>query len=487
MSNGGRAILSLTPLVEAGTDRPIDLGLYDVLLPCRRFSINHKVAVLGSVSLTAEFMLRLVKSVEGISEEDAASFFGFSRRDMSFVLAEVESREYIDRQDGRLWLTRAGESLFRIGSDCPEIFEVERRRDTVGFDLVAIAPQEFTPLNNFERRLPELKLLDPALASSAAEHVRKSFRKHYTEIVTRKDSRAKRSLYSIDEVSPADRFSSRIRLVLSANASRPSAGEPNLSGWRSEFERDDRSDVIRAVSRFVDDLAVARGADDRDAFAMLAEIAPEFLQDFIRRDGLNVERYFREAFTRAGEVRSDRHTVPILGSLFTKEGSRRLFDIVDYGLRQRSARLPFAFWIVPQVPFWGATAALPEVLGQLRVRMLSNENANGISPTTIGMVHGKPAKYLEAAFDIVSTGGPVRTAAAFEMLLIPGVAVAAIVSAPIGMPRGTPVPLGFASFDDEVLRRAESRFADLLGPYSFSEDMLRAIDASLSGETQTEE
>lgn len=484
MGNSGRAILTLTPLVEAGTDRQIDIGVYDALLPCRRFSIDHKVAVLGSVSLTAEFMLRLVKSVDGISEDDAGSFFGFGRRDMSFVLSEVESHEYVAREDGRLWLTRAGESLFRDGSRSPEIFDVERRRDTVGFDLIAIAPQDFTPLNDFERRLPELKLVDPALASSATDHVRKAYRKHYIEIVSKRDSGTKKSLYSIDGVSPADRFSSRVRIAVVASGSRPSAGEMDLSGWRSEFERDDRSEVVRAAARFVDDLAVSRGADDRNAYSLLAELAPEFLKDVIRRDGLNVDRYYREAFTRAGEVRSDRPTVPLLGSLFTRDGTSRFFDVVDYGLRLRAARSPFAFWIVPQIPMWGATTVLPEVLGQLRPRLLSKEKANGVEPATIGMVSGKPPKFVEAAFDVVATATHVEAPPAFEMLLIPGVAVAALVSAPIGAPRGTPVPLGFASFDEAVLRRAESRLLGLLGAYSFAEDMLRAVDASLSGERQ---
>lgn len=50
-------------LVDPEDDRPIELAVYDVLLPCRNFLIDHKVAVLGRTSLTTEFLLRFVKAV----------------------------------------------------------------------------------------------------------------------------------------------------------------------------------------------------------------------------------------------------------------------------------------------------------------------------------------------------------------------------------------------------------------------------------------
>ncbi len=76
--------------------------------------------------------MRLVRSIDGIAEDDVAAFFGFDRGDMSFVLSEVVTQGYIDRREGRLWLTNEGHSLFRDGSSDPAIFEVEQRQDEVG-------------------------------------------------------------------------------------------------------------------------------------------------------------------------------------------------------------------------------------------------------------------------------------------------------------------------------------------------------------------
>ena len=73
----GSSHLKSHGLIDPEDDRSIELAVYDVLLPCRNFLIDHKVAVLGRTSLTTEFLLRLIKAVPGISEENAAAFFGW--------------------------------------------------------------------------------------------------------------------------------------------------------------------------------------------------------------------------------------------------------------------------------------------------------------------------------------------------------------------------------------------------------------------------
>ena len=170
--------------VDVENDQIIDVASYNVLLPCRSFDIAYKVALLGRVSLTAEFLLRLIKSADGIPEEAAASFFGFDRRDMSFVVSEVEELGFIHRRDGCLWLTAAGMGLFRGGSGNPEIFAVESVKEKADFDLISLAPQKFRFLNEFEAALLELKISDQAQASSAAGRIPSAFNRFYFEIMS---------------------------------------------------------------------------------------------------------------------------------------------------------------------------------------------------------------------------------------------------------------------------------------------------------------
>jgi hypothetical protein len=102
MSAAKRPTLSLKGTIVAGSedDVRVEIGVYDVLLPCRRFEIDYKVAVLGRVSPSLEFMLRLLKTAPGISEDDAAAFFGYSNAEMEYVLNEATTPAYVDRMDG---------------------------------------------------------------------------------------------------------------------------------------------------------------------------------------------------------------------------------------------------------------------------------------------------------------------------------------------------------------------------------------------------
>src|SRR4051812_26698928 len=108
-------------LVPADEDRQVELAIYDLLLPCRRYDIAYKVAVLGLATPTLEFLLRLVKAVPGISEDEALAFLGFSRRELEYVLEEATGPGYVERDEGRLWLTTAGDGLFTEAADGPTI------------------------------------------------------------------------------------------------------------------------------------------------------------------------------------------------------------------------------------------------------------------------------------------------------------------------------------------------------------------------------
>jgi hypothetical protein len=478
-----RPILSLTGLIKPEEDAPFDLAAYDVLLPCRRFDVDHKVALLGRVSLTAEFLLRLLKSVDGIDEGDAAKFFGFDLRDMSFVLSEVETLGYVERREGRLWLTFAGMSLFQPGSDQPQIFEVEARRENVGFDLISLAPEPPRGLDEFDRRLPELALLQPELASRAAARLPSAFRRFYPEINARRDRAAgdRRDLYSIDAVAPSDRFSSLVRIVVRSSGLRPWVGQPDVSEWRTETEQEDRSEVLDAASAFVDGLTVDKRSDDVEAYAALLTLAPEFLKEFVRRDGLAVERYFREAFTRVGEVRSDRQTIPLVGSILGRENLRKVTEVLTYGLQSKT-RPSAILWLTPMAKSWGATRMLPEFLRQLRTQLRTvREDGTTVHAHAIGLITGWPEAYLEKAFDQLASSEIPQFPRSLEILLVPRVMVAVAIHVPIGANNGLPVPLGLISFDPRVVGRAEDYMASKSRPYLKSGSMEALVLAELHG------
>lgn len=460
---------SRTGLFEEGEDAPLVLLYMDLALPCRRFLIEHKVAEPGKVSVTAEFLLRFVRAVEGCTEEMAQSFFGYSRREMAFVLNEVEEADYVYRSDGRLHLTTTGRRLFRPGEEEPMIYDVERKTVRAGFDLISMAPADWQHLSYFDRQLPELPLLDAEQASSATKRVPSAFKRFFRDFGPREQSatNARRMLYSVDSVAPDERFSTLVRVKLISSGVKPTSAEIDLSEWRTEYELADREPVIRSVGEIVERLHVASHGDDIRAYDLLTHLAPEYLKEWTRRNGMSVERYYRHAFTTKGDIRSDRQTTSLIGSLFTPENARRLFEAMSYGLRRVRRTADHFFWVVPTVPLWGSTSILAETVDSMveRLSIADDARLQDRPVEAVGLGVGKPDPWIREAFDSVQQSGALVFPNSFEMVVVPRVVVAAVVHAPIGAKTGLPVPLGFVSFDESVVARAAELLNDHHGTW----------------------
>ncbi len=467
-----RANYTPDTLVNLDEDGPLLLSMVDLALPCRRFAVDHKVAEVGRISVTAEFLLRLIKAVGSCSEEAAQEFFGYNRREMAYVLAEVEEADYVDRTDGRLTLTSNGLGLFHVGSDDPVIYEVERKTARIGLDLLSLAPAETRSTSVFERCLPELPLVDPKAVSSATGRVPSQFRRHFRELAPRMDSvaAARRSLYSIDGVTAEERFSSVVRVKLVSTGSKPAQPEVDLSDWRLEHEISDREAVGRAVLQIVERLKATCREDDADAYNLLTELAPEYLKEWMSRGALNVKRFYRHAFASKGQLASNRQTTPIIGSLFTPENARRLMDVATHGLKGSKNPSPALFWVIPQIPLWGSTSILAEVVDQLRDLVL--RHGRGLpSAETVALTSGPAESWIRQAFNLGREAPAAAFPGGFEMLLSPGSFIAATVHAPVGIATGYPVPLGFASFDPVVVDRASSLLRHAATSYGLGEEL----------------
>jgi hypothetical protein len=466
-------------LVSDSEDGPLHLATLDLTLPCRMFIVEHKIADVGKVSVTAEFLLRFVRGLGSCSEDAIRTFFGYNSREMAYVLHEVEEANYINRIDGRVTLTPTGLSLFHPGIEEPLIYEVERKIARVGFDLIALAPTERKFLSNFERLLPELPLADVEQVSSATERVPTMFRRFFREFATKIDpaSTPRRTLYSIDGVSADERFSTLVRVKLVSSGLKPSVPDVDLSEWMSEYELLDREAVRRAVSEMVERTTIMQRADDGEAYQLLMQLAPEYFKEWSRRDGLSVERFYRYAYNSRGEIRSDRPTVPIVGSLFTIENTRRLIEVANYGLRKTRHAAAGVYWVLPQVSLWGSTAIMAESVKQFR-ELISRRNEdlnvkNGIE--AVALTIQRSERWVKEAFtqEYASEGRVFPNG--FELMLVPGAFVAAIVHSPIGQQMGQPVPLGFASFDRRVLERASEMLEARANAFKLNDVLLRNL------------
>ncbi len=395
-----------------------------------------------------------------MDEQDVARFLGFNSGELAFVVNEAESRSHVLRKDGRIWLTDAGYALFKE-SDKPQIFEVQKRTEKVGFDLLSMAPVDRDNLSEFEFALPELDVSNDHTVASAGRAVPDAFRRFYSEIVGRRERDpavgVRRSLYSVDEVVPADRFSSVVPVLAFANLQKPGEPEPALDAWRSGHELADRSAVVNAAAAFLDDLRIVRRAEDDSAYQVLAELASEYLKDYVTRGGFGALRFFKETATRAGELRVDRPTVGIIGPLYSPENRHRIIDALNYSTGSRGMDSAAAFlWVAPSVPLWGASRALGVLVDRVVSAVGDVTDSNGMAQMATAAVScGKPPKHVAKVFSkVILRPDNGSIPAALEILLVPGRIVAVTVHSPIAPGRGFPIAVGVLSFEREVVDRA---------------------------------
>jgi len=469
MSNEGRKIISLGKRDDAeAIDEPVvTIDFFEILLPCRKFKIGYKVAERGAVSVTTEFLLRLLYSVDGMDEIAISEFFGFDARELAFVLEEVTTWDYAVSRDGKVWLTEMGRRLFPNGETTPHILSVEKRSDHVGFDLLSLCPQDFEPINKFDLSLPELGISDAVVAASAVKRVQSSFHTHFSEIGFRRKgsvSETQQYLYSVDSVTPDQKFYSVIPVTVVAKGGRSSSAEVDLSKWKSGHELEDREEIASAVSQYVDGLKRGKSMHDNWAFDQLSKLAPEFLGDFMRQDGFAIDRYHKSAVARVGDLRTDRPTIPLIGSLFTPSNNEKLRLALHYGLSQAaSSDLPPSeciHWLIPS-GHWGHTRAMPATLAALKRAIFKDQPLETGDLKTIAW---RPSKEKYSSVirdnfsDVRSINETSLLSSNLEVLWVPGLLVAAIVHTPIKSMFAIPVPLGLLSFDQAVVARAASFF-----------------------------
>lgn len=480
-----RRVLSLSKAVTGSEAEPVDLqipvGIFDVQLPARSFVVHHKVAEIGDVSLTTEFLLRLLHSADGMPEETVAVFFGFSANEIAYVIRDAEARAYVSRSEGRIWLTDAGGALFREG-DKPQILDVVKKTEKIGFDLLSLAPCDREFQSEFERALPELGVRNPELVSNASKFIPEAFRRFYGEIASRRDRDAteqlKRSLYSVDDVVAGDRFSAIVPFVAMASIRRPGEPEPFLDKWRTGHELGDRSHVVHGVAEFLDELKAIRSPEDANAFDVLASFAPEYLKDYMNRSGFAAVRYFKETAGRAGELRSNRQTVGIIGALYQPENIERFSTAIGYTAERSGLRDDAYVWVVPNQPGWGASRSFLNLIETLAAEDRPvDQSGNRMRRAPIVIDEGRPQRRLTKAVATTyckpNNGAIPRS---LEILLIPGRVAAAVVHAPITEGRGFPVPLGILSFDEAIVRRVHEYLAAQLPTHLTAYGSSNAVD-----------
>ena len=445
----------------------VDVGVLQLRLPCRSFLISYKVAETGEFTLTTEFLLRLLRLVDGLPEPAIGEFFGFTAAETQFIVDVVESRGYTQRRSGRVYLTTGGHSLF-LGAEEPSLFEISARQERFEFDLISFNPaDQRTRLGEFENRLPELAVAATTDNVSTSEQVLRAFKRNFQVFLQRKGGPKleKRRLYTVDAVNADQRFSVLVPVTLSVRVDDPSFVEADLFIWKTGTELDDRSSVVESCVDFVKGIRWRNEQIGVSAYDSLAEVAPVQFAGFTKGKVFEANRFFRAATRQVGNFRIDRQTVRTVGPIWTNANRTRYAAALQYAKPQLTAAPNFLIWIRPAVPYWGATTRLQDTLEAVHRHFA--DDGEGTAAATIKTLIVGPEDNRTAATMKHVFGGVVQTAltdlpGGLEMLIIPGLLAFVAVHCSLGGDEGFPIPLGIMSFDPSTVKRAQVEMSKLL-------------------------
>lgn len=323
----------------------------------RLYQISYQVAEEGKFSLTTEFLLRLLKAVDTLTEAEVADFFGFSADEASHVVTTAERMGFVYRSGGKVRLTEAGDSKFETSSDEPSLYKVQRKTARVAFDLISFCPLRYDYLGAFERTLPEIPLADPETAANATSTVREAFRIHFQEIQVLQGGRgAERStIYSIDDVVGQNRASALVPMSVKVRRESPVSVEPDLLDWKSGIDLENRIGVLGSCGGLLKSHVVPTSFLDEKGSDYLHECAPAYLERFFKGDRLDAMAFFRRAVSQTGDLRKDRKTARIYGTLWVERNFKKILSATfEHSVETPGMDYEPLIWLRPDIPFWDA-------------------------------------------------------------------------------------------------------------------------------------
>lgn len=439
----------------------VDIDVIELKLPCRAFRIDYKLAEPGEFSLTTEFMLRLLRYADGLSEAAISEFFAFTTDETCFVVDLVQKDGFARRKNGKVYLSEAGHRLF-TNSDDPGLFEVHKKQERFDFDLLAFAPADRKSLDEFEFRLPEISMGDVSENERVADLARESFRRFFHEFRIKKGGKAfeAETLYTIDNVQAEQRFSALVPVTLAVRPDDPRFPEANMTGWRSGTELEDRAEVAVQCATFAKNITTRSDQIWSETVKLLSDVAPIQMMGAYNANTFKARVFFKAALKQAGELRVDRPTIRTVGHLWTQRNRIRFASAVKYALSNSAGAPPYQFWLRPSIPYWGITKRLSAITEAVRNQFLeSSEDIPLIHSIMIG--DDRRSDLFKHACDGCISLPDYALPAAIEAFLVPNHIAYVAVNAPMDSEEGYPIPLGILTFDPASVTKVQ-RFLETI-------------------------
>jgi hypothetical protein len=416
-------------------------------LPCRQFVIAAERTKERRLPMVDEFILRTLLVVKSISADRLARFFGFEGRDLGIAISDLQSRGFISVEGDSLSLHPSAKEMFRTSDEAaPTITVAEPLHADVWFDLVTKHMVSGRGLRNVQHliQLPARQMLNEAEARTAFHE---NFRDYLR--IARNDKNADQwSLYSILDV-----HSGRYSFVQIGGSERLTLlGTPKLESHLHLHEHDPKgrgrqlTETMSAELRKLDQVAPSQASFHE--FARMFDHC-NWSQWFSPDGNFDLGSWYQHEMRASSDG-----IIPLVGYPYVERNRRSITNLLD------SASLDIggdhrwqACWLRPGGSLWGATEDVPSTLEALRGVIRARSKGGTLSSVLVSPASTTEqlARTFSRVFDRGIRAPVKRVPTALEVLIVAD--CVAVVSVMVALSDSVHVPVGYATIDDEKVRR----------------------------------
>ena len=448
---------------------------FDFRLPCRMYHITYEVVENNNLPLVAEYVLRLLNTMNSVSNKDICEFFGFGKDETSYAIRYLVKFNFASYLEDTVSITSEGKALFNQSKDgLPIILQVRSYTHHFCFDQVSQEPMKKDFLSKYEMKLPEVKIKEEFSANNNAAKIRSSFKKNFEQCLNslplhiRRHLRLgpqeewKNRLCSITKIK-SDTIASCLVPVLVEADNHFTNVKVNIDQWAQRISFDSQYAGIKNLQEcfheMTDTVKLLGDPKKQTGQDYLEECLPESCDKrFFEDDTFNSTAYWLQCARQSGQLGRDIQTEMTFGTFWLERNQEKIMSAFD-SVNENDERHKL-LWLKPSVSKWGRSTGFLEMHSELCNRMATS--MNGLAPESYLFSIGEnnsASKYMKRIFGMVFSKvvelKPSLVSNDFELLLVPGKLIAVNLYTP--MKNSTyPAACGLISIDPETVNRVSS-------------------------------
>lgn len=456
-------------------------------IPAQQYYVRCHVSVERQVPVMTDFAVRLIHLAEKIEFEVFREYFGLAGHEANELVEVLKSEGLVQDFGGVLSLTSYALARFVASHDgVPRFTKIVERQSHPIFNLLTFSPLKRARNGGYWDNTLELNWETAENGSAhTLDQASEAFHRHFNDIERLdKDNEDKRaySVYKIEEISSGKRFNvpipmdfyididGNIEYQLEDNSLLPDDLKSKLTQLTAdrvgkmvahpdffpEFPAVFDDSVLRRYMREV----TQSGASKVGTMSLKPSVRNEFL----------FSTYVKEVHAEGnGETYDAGKSQAVLGALYMPKNLQKLLKGLEKALRHfsnsKELETPFPvemFWVIPESELWGRTEMIKEAVIAIS-KLVEKEWGEPLDIVAVcnaaqsdrkDSLLSKARLLLNAGFNDVILGPSPAMSERFELLMLPGVHVAAMYQWKSPASEFLSVPIGFLSEQKNKLAKS---------------------------------